>query len=115
MLRRLDDTSLCEVLSAPVAVLLLSLEGCPHCLAWSEELEQQLAAGRWPGVRFGKAVLDAPGLERFKAENPWLEELEGVPFNVLYREGEPQDGFAGAGLERLERRLERLVQKHALP
>lgn len=113
MLPQVDDASLGEVLGAPVAVLLLSLEACPHCRAWSEELDHQLAAGRWPGVRFGKAVLDVPGLERFKAENPWLEELEGVPFNVLYREGEPRDGFAGAGLERLERRLARLAQEHA--
>jgi hypothetical protein len=108
-LPRLDDESLGEVLGAPLAVLLLSLESCPHCRAWSEELERHLATDAWPEVRFGKAVLDAPGLERFKASSPWLEELAGVPFNVIYQDGEPRDGFAGAGLERLERRLARLL------
>ena len=105
---RVDDASLGELLASPAAVLVLALEECPACRAWTEELEGYLACARWPGVRFGKAVLDGPDLERFKAENPWLDEVEGVPFNVIYVAGQPKDGFAGAGVERLARRLERL-------
>ena len=61
-----------------------------------------------PGVRFGKMILDKPGLGSFKRESRWLTEVDVLPTNVLYVDGKRTKTFAGGGLERLDNRLQRL-------
>jgi hypothetical protein len=52
-------------------------------------------------------VLDQRGLIELKA-NPWLAEVDVLPFNVIYVGGERVKTFAGGGLERLRNRLARI-------
>ena len=99
-----------EFVQSPTAVLMLGKTDCAACNEWTEELTAFLGdASRYPEVRFGKIVIDKPGLVSFKRANPWLAEVDVLPFTVLYKGGEKQKTFAGKGIERLTNRLDRLV------
>ena len=98
-----------DFLSAPSAVLMLGKSDCPACVAWTKDLETFLEAdGEWARVRFGKMLLDQPGLGGFKKTNPWLAELEALPMNLIYIDGEKVKDFLGSGVDRLVNRLRRL-------
>jgi len=104
----LDGKSWQEFVAAPAAVLVLGKNGCEACASWASELETFLATDRrWQKVRFGKLLLDTPGLVSFKRANPWVAELDALPFNVIYRNGQRSKDFAGGRVERLVTRLER--------
>lgn len=103
-----SDANWREFTAAPAAVLMIAESGCPACAAWTRELREHLARAAWAGVRFGKIELDLQAAEGFRRANAeWLALVEGIPFNVLYANGEPRTSFAGAGIERLESRLRR--------
>jgi hypothetical protein len=96
-----------EFVAAPRAVLVLGKSDCDNCARWSAELTEWLGRGdRWPSVRFGKLMLDTPGLIAFKRANPWVAELDMLPHTVIYKDGEIVKQFAGGGVERLETRLQ---------
>lgn len=100
-----------EFLTAPRAVLVLGKSDCDNCSRWAAELTEWLGRGDpWPDVRFGKLLLDTPGLVAFKRANPWVAELEMLPHTVIYKSGEIVKQFAGGGVERLEPRLQRAFQ-----
>lgn len=106
-LETLGPTTWQDLVAAPRAVLVLGKSDCDNCARWSAELSEWLAAGdRWPSVRFGKLMLDTPGLVAFKRANPWVAELEMLPHTVIYKDGDIVKQFAGGGVERLETRLQ---------
>jgi hypothetical protein len=93
---------------APLAVLMLGKSDCAACGEWTRELEDFLATDeRFRDVRFGKILLDQRGLVSFKRANPWIAELETLPWNVIFVKGERVKSWAGAGIDRLVTRLER--------
>jgi hypothetical protein len=107
-LELLDAKTWEPFLAAPAAVLMLGKSDCAACAAWTEELERFLAIDdRWGHVRFGKLLLDTPGLVSFKRANPWIAELDVLPVNVIYANGQEVKRLVGAGVERLVTRLER--------
>jgi hypothetical protein len=109
-LETLDPGNLDAFLASPVAVLVLTKRDCAACAGWSQVLQGFLAEDtRWKGVRFGKLVLDQPGLGAFKKASPWLKDVTDLPFNAIYTKGELGGTFLGSGLERLVARLERLA------
>ncbi|HAA56376.1 MAG TPA: hypothetical protein DCE42_16545 [Myxococcales bacterium] len=109
-LEMLDRKNLDDFLAAPRVVLMLGKKDCAACNAWTEELNTFLAEDEtWSHVRFGKLLIDQPGLIKFKRDNPWLAEVTDLPYNVIYKDGEIQKKFAGAGLERLTRRMEKTI------
>ena len=109
-LEAIDKTNWRGFVSAPRAVLMLGKSDCEACNAWTKELEEFLASDEeWKDVRFGKIVLDKPGLIEFKRENPWIAELDVLPFNQIYLAGERSKSFAGSGVERLVNRLRSLT------
>jgi hypothetical protein len=98
-----------EFLTAPRAVLVLGKTGCENCERWSAELTEWLARDQtWSTVRFGKILLDTPGLVAFKRANPWVAALEMLPHTLIYKDGEIAKQFAGGGVDRLEARLQRV-------
>lgn len=101
-----------ELLAAPVAYLMLGKGDCEHCAKWTAELTAFLAsdaAAEFEGVRFGKMLLETPGLGAFKKANPWLAGIEHLPFNLLYQNGEQVKDWPGGGLDRLQNRLRRIT------
>jgi len=108
-LETIDGTNWKDFVAAPKAVLMLSKTDCEKCAAWTEELSAFLEEDReYAEVRFGKMVLNQPGLIDFKKANSWLADVDVLPFNVIYVSGERVKSFAGGGLDRLINRLARL-------
>lgn len=97
-----------EFINAPAAVLMLGKTDCPACIAFTAELEDWCASCEgWEDVRFGKLLIDVPGLAKFKKASPWLADVSDLPYTVIYKDGEVQRTFMGGGIERLTNRLER--------
>lgn len=100
-----------EFLSSGAAVLLVGKSDCGACQQWARELGEFLEQDQeWGDVRFGKVMLDTPGLVGFKRASPWLTELESLPYTAIYVDGERQAGFVGGGVDRLQNRLRRLLR-----
>jgi len=55
-------------------------------------------------------TLDTRGFTDFKKENRWLSEVDVLPINVIYQNGERAASYAGGGQTRLENRLRRLFR-----
>jgi hypothetical protein len=99
-----------EFLAAPASVLMLGKSNCEACGKWTTELNAFLADDNdWQHVRFGKLELDKGGMAAFKKENAWIAELEDLPYNVIYVNGERKKEFLGSGIDRLVNRMQRVV------
>ena len=99
-----------DFLGSPAAVLMLSKSDCPACEGWTTQLIDFLETDtQWTAVRFGKLLLDQPGLGAFKKANPWLAALTDLPLNLIYIDGEKVKEFLGSGTDRLVNRLRRLL------
>jgi hypothetical protein len=108
-LEAIDGANWETFLGAPWAVLMLGKTDCEHCIEYTEELHGYLADTGTPAdVRFGKMLLDRGGLATFKRANPWLAEVDVLPYTLIYRGGEKVAEFAGGGVGRLQARLDRL-------
>ncbi len=108
-LEPIDGGNWRDFVAAPAAVLLIGKSTCPVCQEYARELGDALgAADAWSGVRFGKVELDRGGLVDFKRANPWLVDLDTLPFTRIYRNGELWKEFAGGGVDRLRTRLDQL-------
>jgi len=109
----LDRDTLDEFLASPYAVLILAKTDCAACAAWSAELGESLeglaADDQLNSVRFGKLVLNQPGLGGFKRSSPWLKDVNDLPFTALYSDNEYRRGFIGSGWQRLVNRLNRVL------
>ncbi len=109
-LETIDGQNWEAFVAAPVAVLMLGKSDCEACGAWTAEFSEWLRGDESFGqVRFGKLLLDTPGLISFKRANPWIAEVDTLPFHLIYVGGERVKQFAGGGVERLVSRLERVV------
>jgi hypothetical protein len=97
-----------DCISAPIAVLMLGKNDCAACATWTEDLSAYLASEDSPAdVRFGKLLLDTPGLGRFKIAQPWVAEVDVLPFNAIFVNGERVKEWAGGNIDRLVNRLKR--------
>jgi len=109
-LEAVDNKNWREFVASPRSVLMLGKSDCAACASWTEELQTFLESDEeWKDVRFGKILLDKPGLIDFKRANPWIAELDVLPFNQIYMGGERSKSFAGGGVERLVNRLRNLA------
>lgn len=108
-LEAIDGTTWEGLLAAPWSVLMLGKSDCEHCAEYTEELHAFLAADTtYTDVRFGKILLDRGGLASFKRANPWLADVDVLPYTLIYRGGAKVAEFAGGGIGRLQARLERV-------
>jgi hypothetical protein len=108
-LEAIDGATWEGLLAAPWAVLMLGKSDCEHCAEFTEELHAFLDADTVYGdVRFGKILLDRGGLASFKRANPWLADVDVLPYTLIYRGGAKVAEFAGGGIGRLRARLERV-------
>ena len=88
------------------AVLVLGKTTCRACERLAGEIEAELAAHAWQWPIVGKAVLDKPGLSEFKQANAWLQEVDVLPYVVVYQHGSKADAGGGSSLVRLQAMLE---------
>jgi len=84
--------------------------GCAACETWTEDLSAYLGSDEAPEqVRFGKLLLDTPGLGRFKIAQPWVAEVDVLPYNAIFVNGERVKEWAGGNIDRLVNRLNRYL------
>jgi hypothetical protein len=111
-LQTIDGGNWESFLRSPWAVLMLGKTDCEHCIAYTGELQEYLAdPDAAAEVGFGKMLLDRGGLASFKRANPWLADVDVLPYTLIYRGGEKVSEFAGGGIARLRARLDRLRQE----
>ena len=96
-----------EFLKEPKAVLMLGKTTCEACKEWTADLKEWSDSPE--GIRFGKINLDEPGWGRFKLQEKWVSEVDVLPFNAIYIDGENKKSWAGGGLDRLSNRLNRFL------
>jgi len=108
-LEAIDGANWETFLGSSWAVLMLGKSDCDNCNESTEKLHGYLGGADAPAdVRFGKMLLDRGGLATFKRANPWLAEVDVLPYTLIYRGGEKVAEFAGGGVGRLQSRLDRL-------
>lgn len=108
-LEEVDGSNWQEFVESDTAVLMLGRTDCDACVMYTDELLEFLAEDdEWTDVRFGKMLLDQPGLASFKQKAGWLSEVSDLPYTAIYSNGELEKTFAGNGVDRLTNRLERL-------
>ena len=96
-----------DFLKEPKAVLMLGKTTCEVCKEWTADLKEWSDSPE--GIRFGKINLDEPGWGRFKLQEKWVSEVDVLPFNAIYIDGENKKSWAGGGLDRLSNRLNRFL------
>ena len=96
-----------DFLKEPKAVLMLGKTTCEACKEWTADLKDWSDSPE--GIRFGKINLDEPGWGRFKLQQKWVSEVDVLPFNAIYIDGENKKSWAGGGLDRLSNRLNRFL------
>lgn len=96
-----------DFLKEPKAVLMLGKTTCEACKEWTADLKDWSDSPE--GIRYGKINLDEPGWGRFKLQEKWVSEVDVLPFNAIYIDGENKKSWAGGGLDRLSNRLNRFL------
>ena len=106
-IEQLETDSWESFLSAPLAVLILSKRECSSCITLIEELNTWMSTGTAPlNVRFGKIMLDDPGMASFKMAHPWISNIDIMPFTAVFVNGDRVSEWGGGQLSRLQNRLE---------
>jgi hypothetical protein len=99
-----DDDTVERVVGARHGALVLAKDDCDNCAAYEAEIRRLQEEDQLGDLVVGKLVLTQPGCRGFKRANPWLRELDLLPYTLLYASGEKVDEFAASkGTYLLER------------
>lgn len=90
------DENVEMVTGAERGVLILAEDSCAACRSYGEDMNGLEERGRLEGVVIGKMVLDKPGSGRFKRDNPWLRDVDVLPYTIVYKRGRKIDEFAAS-------------------
>jgi hypothetical protein len=110
---KVNDESLAALLGAERTVLVLTRGANVPSGSYLRELERQMADGELEGYGVARIVLDEPGAEQFKRDNPWLAAMHHLPFTLLYRGGRKVDAFATSSADYLLERIEQAYDEGA--
>jgi len=109
-LELLDEDTWEFFLNAPVSVLVLSKNDCNSCLQLADELRVWLTTEGVPSnVRFGKLMLDHPGMGRFKIAHPWVSSVDIMPFTAIFVNGERVSEWGGSNLSRFQNQIQQAL------
>ena len=87
-----------EITSSPLSVVIFTKNQCKDCKQWIDKLS---ASDRLEKMIYAVINLSDKGLGKIKIENPWISQIDILPFNVLFAEGELQEHWSGANEDRL--------------
>ena len=93
-------------LNSGTTVLILGNSGCAACEEWKLELSQWEAT---QDIRIAEIRLNQPHFGSFKLAHPWVADIDILPFNAIFVEGEMVEQWAGGSLSHLEERLQRFM------
>jgi peroxiredoxin (alkyl hydroperoxide reductase subunit C) len=95
-IQEVTDADIPDVLRQERVALVLTRRDCGYCATYLTEIEAFLRSGELEGIAVYKVVLDAPGARMFKRHNPWLADVDALPYTVLYHRGERVEMFAAS-------------------
>ncbi len=93
---RINDDNYDAFLNAERAALIFTRNDCGSCSGYLGEVKETRKQGKLKAISLGEVVLDEPGALGTKRRNPWLFQLEFLPYALLYKEGEKVDEFAAS-------------------
>ncbi len=106
-LEELDESTWQDFLNAPISVLMLSKNDCHSCLQLSKELtDWESIEPVQANIRFGKIMLDRFGMGRFKIAQPWVSNIDIMPFLAIFVNGERVMEWSGRTRSYLQNQLE---------
>jgi hypothetical protein len=91
-----DDETVERVMGAPHGALVLAKDDCDNCAAYEAQIRGLQDEERLGDLVVGKLMLTQPGSRNFKRANPWLSEVDDLPYTMLYASGEKVDEFAAS-------------------
>ena len=91
-----DDETVESVTGAPRGALILAKDGCGSCAQYEAEIRRLEDRELLGGLVVGKLMLTQPGCRLFKRANPWLRDVDFLPYTLLYANGEKVDEFAAS-------------------
>lgn len=102
---KLDDTNISNFLKSQHAVLVLGKSTCGNCHEYDSGIVAIIDRPEYGSLSFGKVILDEPGSIMFKRNNPWISQIELLPYTVLYANGLKVAEFAASNVKYLEEKL----------
>lgn len=103
---RVTDDTFENLLAAERAVLVIGKSDCGYCYQYEKDIAELVDTPAYAGIVFGKLVLDERGSTQIKRANPWIADLEELPYTVLYRDGNPVSAFAASKASYLKEQLQ---------
>ena len=89
----MDDDTVASVVGAPHGALVLAKDDCENCAAYEAEIRRLQEQGLLGDLVVGKLLLTQPGCGQFKRNNPWLRDVDFLPYTLLYASGKKIDEF----------------------
>ena len=87
-----------DIISLPLSVVIFTKDDCQDCKKWIDKLHD---SEDFEEVNFAIMNLSDKGLGKIKIENPWISQIDILPFNVLFINGELRENWSGANEDRL--------------
>lgn len=87
-----------EIISLPLSVVVFSKDDCQNCKLWIDKLHD---LKDFEDITFAIINLSDKGLGKIKIENPWISQIDILPFNALFINGKLRDNWSGANEDRL--------------
>lgn len=106
-LRTLNHLDMDSALTRGITVVALETHGCTVCTQWVDELQPYVRDQAPDSVRFFRARMDEPGLDRFKAAYAgWLRHVDVLPTTAVFVNGKLHKEFVGKGVGRVKLRIQ---------
>tara|TARA_B110000881_G_C18362646_1_gene407149 strand:- start:77 stop:427 length:351 start_codon:yes stop_codon:yes gene_type:complete len=110
-LELLDEETWEPFINAPISVLILSKNDCNACSQLCDELGVWFSTEPIPSnIRFGKIMLDHPGMGRFKITHRWVSNVDVMPFMAIFVDGERVSEWSGSNLSRFQRQIQQVLE-----
>ena len=110
-LELLDEETWEPFINAPISVLILSKDDCKGCSQLSDELGVWFSTEHVPSnIRYGKIMLDHPGMGRFKITHHWVSNIDIMPFIALFVDGERVSEWSGGNLSLFQRQIRQVLE-----
>jgi hypothetical protein len=110
-LELLDEETWEPFINAPISVLILSKNDCNACSQLSDELGVWFSTEHVPSnVRYGKIMLDNPGMGRFKITHRLVLNVDVMPFMAIFADGERVSEWSGGDFSRFQRQIRQVLE-----
>ncbi len=95
-IQHIDDSNFEAFMEHDRVALLLTRSTCGNCVNYTQEIQELIEKGRLEDLHIGKVILDQAGSVKLKKANPWIKDLDFVPYTVLYDKGQKVEEFAAS-------------------